>query len=356
MSDSKFSGNGYNKDYFYGHSKRNSYVSQKPTAKYSNTKEYNSNYNNYKSWNNGGQNWKPKSQSGYYKNYSGHSKGGYGHSNAFKHDSRFNKVNETNEDDPGVSSVIFTKEDQETENKLIQTIMVIATYKAYFWELLSSIENDKENNPVNNFQDFETSLDIRKITSTIFSQLKGLAPAKSLTNDLESMIKSCIEESSKFASESEVEDIQKQIKFYSDEFESTKNELLSLIIKREIADYHKSEQLLGFESYNGEKVKFLTPFRIYRKTLAPKIKELRPNLNGKERQTIIKEEWAKLGNKEKYVYVLKSRWDKERAIYQAKTLELKSKLSMFIQNSSNSTQNFLSNSSRASDSKLGKIV
>lgn len=59
---------------------------------------------------------------------------------------------------------------------------------------------------------------------------------------------------------------------------------------------------------------------------APKIKAERPNLNGKERQAIIREKWKNIEPKEKYIYVLRSRWDQERAKFKKITLEFKTQV------------------------------
>ncbi|CAI2379711.1 unnamed protein product [Moneuplotes crassus] len=76
-------------------------------------------------------------------------------------------------------------------------------------------------------------------------------------------------------------------------------------------------KLAGFHTeVVGVSLKTLTPYRIYRRTVAPKVKLERPNLTGKERQTIIREMWKHLSSREK--------WEAEKAKFKAKTLELKS--------------------------------
>jgi len=94
----------------------------------------------------------------------------------------------------------------------------------------------------------------------------------------------------------------------------------------------ETEKNQTYESgFKDEKLKFLSAYRIYRRTEAPRIKEQRPNLNGKERQVIIRDNWKKLDPKKKYLFVLRSRWDQEKARFKNKTLEFKSQLAMFAQ-------------------------
>ena len=68
-----------------------------------------------------------------------------------------------------------------------------------------------------------------------------------------------------------------------------------------------------------------------------KLNKERPNLNGKERQAIIREQWKQLDPNKKYIFVLRSRWDKERARFRQKTIEFKAQLAIFIQQGADCT-------------------
>ncbi|CAI2379905.1 unnamed protein product [Moneuplotes crassus] len=83
------------------------------------------------------------------------------------------------------------------------------------------------------------------------------------------------------------------------------------------APFQSQDKLAGFHTEAVDtSLKAQTPYRIYRRTVAPKVKMVRPNLTSKERQTIIREMWKHLSSKEK--------WETEKAKFKAKTLELKS--------------------------------
>jgi len=79
------------------------------------------------------------------------------------------------------------------------------------------------------------------------------------------------------------------------------------------------------------KLKYLTPFRVYRKECIAEMKEEHPDLLSKERHQMIKAQWKKLDEDKKFVYVLKSRVDQEKQKYlntlQQLIEETKSKIS-----------------------------
>jgi hypothetical protein len=66
-------------------------------------------------------------------------------------------------------------------------------------------------------------------------------------------------------------------------------------------------------SQNEPKIKFLSAFRIFRKVKAPNVKEEYPNLTGKERQCVIRQMWKDVAGDIKYLFVIKSRLEEEKA-------------------------------------------
>ena len=82
------------------------------------------------------------------------------------------------------------------------------------------------------------------------------------------------------------------------------------------------------KSQDEPKIKFLSAFRIFRKVKAPNVKEEYPNLTGKERQCIIWQMWKDLPGDIKYLFVIKSRLEEEKARFQAKAQVLKQKMEM----------------------------
>ena len=61
---------------------------------------------------------------------------------------------------------------------------------------------------------------------------------------------------------------------------------------------------LYLKAQDGQKLKFLSAFRIFRKVQAPKVKNEFPNLTGKERQIIIRDQWKTLETEIKKVFVM----------------------------------------------------
>lgn len=78
------------------------------------------------------------------------------------------------------------------------------------------------------------------------------------------------------------------------------------------------------------KFKYMSAFRFYRKEQVPLIKQQHPELEGKERQVRIKDQWRDLNDELKYVFVQMSRADRERAIYAHKLMIIKENLARKI--------------------------
>lgn len=257
----------------------------------------------------------------------------------------------------------YTKEDLQKENDLAKKIMVcksiihtnsfeilepsnrwflVATYKAYFVELQKKHEalvekafsrslTNKEVQTLEEDISKHLEVDEAHLSSCVHNLLRGLAPPKMLTDEVPLLVKDCIKECDipLSCSEETADEISAQIEHYNSEFASTKDELLTLIIKKETAEYEKTQRTDS--SSKEDKLKFLSAYRIYRRAIAPQIKAERPNLTGKERQAIIRDKWRQLDSKKKYIYVLRSRWDQERARFRQKTLEFKTQLALFAQ-------------------------
>jgi len=63
------------------------------------------------------------------------------------------------------------------------------------------------------------------------------------------------------------------------------------------------------------KLKFMSAYRFFRRDRVPVVKEAHPDYDGKQRQEVIKAEWRKLNDCEKFAYVIRSRADREKALY-----------------------------------------
>jgi hypothetical protein len=70
----------------------------------------------------------------------------------------------------------------------------------------------------------------------------------------------------------------------------------------------------------------MSAFRFFRKEQVPLIKEKHPEMEGKERQRLIKELWRDLDDDLKYLYVQMSRADREKSIYAHKLRVIKENL------------------------------
>lgn len=76
------------------------------------------------------------------------------------------------------------------------------------------------------------------------------------------------------------------------------------------------------------KLRFMTAYRFFRKERVPLVKQIceGTEMDGKARQEVIRAMWKRLGDKEKYPYVLMSRADREKAIFASKLSKIKENL------------------------------
>ena len=56
------------------------------------------------------------------------------------------------------------------------------------------------------------------------------------------------------------------------------------------------------------------------------MKQMYPEMEGKQRQDIVRKRWRALPDQHKYAYVLKSRMDRERSIYINKLAQIRQNL------------------------------
>ena len=84
-------------------------------------------------------------------------------------------------------------------------------------------------------------------------------------------------------------------------------------LRKQIYDIKFSEG--NYSVKPSGKLKYMSAFRFFRKELVPLIKSQQPDLDGKERQKLIKEKWKELNDNQKFTYVQMSRADRERALY-----------------------------------------
>lgn len=197
----------------------------------------------------------------------------------------------------------------------------------------------------------QLKIDNERICNAVHNMLRELVPSKLLGEEIPLLVSECKKECEIPAStvEEVTDEVKAQIDHYSSEFHTTRDSLLSMIIKKDTFEYERA-QIYDNDCKEG-KLKFLSAYRIFRRTIAPQIKKERPNLNGKERQAIIREQWKQLDPNKKYIYVLRSRWDKERARFRQKTIEFKTQLAIFIQEGADSVHEgaLLKNSAQFGD-------
>lgn len=228
-------------------------------------------------------------------------------------------------------------------------MILVATYKVYFTELQKkhdSLMSKVFSGSLTNKDVKDLEEDINKhlevdpshLSNCVHNLLRGLAPPKVLSDEVPLLVKDCTQECDipLTCTQETTDEISAQVEHYNSEFSATKDELLTLIIKKETAEYEKNQY--SDSSYKDDKLKFLSAYRIYRRAIAPQIKAERPNLTGKERQAIIRDKWRLLDSKKKYIYVLRSRWDQERARFRQKTLEFKTQLALFAQEAAPSSK------------------
>ena len=74
------------------------------------------------------------------------------------------------------------------------------------------------------------------------------------------------------------------------------------------------------------KLRFLSAFRFFRREAIPQIKEDHPELDSRARHVIVRNQWMALGEDKKYVFVMMSRLDKEKAIFTNRLSQIKQNL------------------------------
>ena len=74
------------------------------------------------------------------------------------------------------------------------------------------------------------------------------------------------------------------------------------------------------------KLRVLSAYRFYRREEVPKIKQEKPELDGKARHALVRLRWRVLSDEAKLPFVLMSRADKERALYMNKICQTKENL------------------------------
>ncbi|CDW84111.1 UNKNOWN [Stylonychia lemnae] len=74
------------------------------------------------------------------------------------------------------------------------------------------------------------------------------------------------------------------------------------------------------------KLKFMSAYRFFRRELVPIMKSTHPEMDGKDRQKMIKDHWRELNDNQKYAYVQMSRADREKALYIHKLCRIKNDL------------------------------
>ena len=95
--------------------------------------------------------------------------------------------------------------------------------------------------------------------------------------------------------------------FHSYQSELKEYRLLCLRFARERR--RLEDALLCLQGITPKRYPRLTPFRMFRKELAPKLKATNPNLNSKDKQLLLKAQWHHLSQNEKKKYVIKSKLD-----------------------------------------------
>ena len=74
------------------------------------------------------------------------------------------------------------------------------------------------------------------------------------------------------------------------------------------------------------KLRYMSAYRFFRRDCVPKIKQENPELDGKQRQRVIKTMWRGLDDNQKYAYVQMSRLDQEKATYVYRLKKIKENL------------------------------
>jgi hypothetical protein len=74
------------------------------------------------------------------------------------------------------------------------------------------------------------------------------------------------------------------------------------------------------------KLRFLTAYRFFRREEIPKIKQESPEMEGRQRHSLVKQLWRQMTQDEKFPFVLMSRADEERAKYQSEIAQIRNNL------------------------------
>lgn len=74
------------------------------------------------------------------------------------------------------------------------------------------------------------------------------------------------------------------------------------------------------------KLRFLTAYRFFRREEIPKIKSESPQMEGRQRHSLVKQLWRQMTQDEKFPFVLMSRADEERAKYQSEIAQIRNNL------------------------------
>ena len=110
------------------------------------------------------------------------------------------------------------------------------------------------------------------ICNAVHNILREIVPSKLLGEEIPLLVDEWRKEweipSSTFTEVNE--EISTQIDHYSNEFHKTKDTLLTMFIKKDTFEYERG-QMYDSDSKEG-KLKFLSAYRIFRRTIAPQIK------------------------------------------------------------------------------------
>lgn len=70
----------------------------------------------------------------------------------------------------------------------------------------------------------------------------------------------------------------------------------------------------------------MTAFRFYRRDEIPRIKDEHPEMEGRQRHSLVKHRWKLMSQDDKFPFVLMSRADEERAKYMSKVAQIRNNL------------------------------
>ena len=91
--------------------------------------------------------------------------------------------------------------------------------------------------------------------------------------------------------------------------------------------YHeKLYELRKIVNPQSEKLRYPTPFKIYKSEVLSNAKKGNPEVKAKELSPKIKEEWSKLPRNEKLLYVLYSQKEKEKVMHERNIKKLEEEM------------------------------